>query len=156
MRFVLLCLALLAAEPAHSLSCLRPDAVRVFEKARDAVARFYIVKGRITFLEPPNAPPRGSKLPALTRARIDGLALNRTGFTTGFSRNVTISATCLGPWCGSLEKLSETSIFAVMVSGSELTLAIGPCGGDRVAWTQSGEDRLMDCYLNGDCRIPEQ
>lgn len=155
MRVVLICLALIAAEPAHALSCLRPDAVRLFEKTRDAEARYFIVKGRITFLEPPNTPPRGSKLAALTRARIDGVALNRAGFTTPFSRDVTISATCLGPWCGSLEDLAGTAIIAIRLSDEDLVLDIGPCGGDQVSWSQSGEDRLLDCYLGGNCRVPE-
>jgi hypothetical protein len=156
MRLVLTCLALIASEPANALSCLRPDAVRLFEKVRDAEARYFIVKGRITFLEPPNTPPRGSKRPALTAARIDGVALNRTGFTTPFSRDVTISATCLGPWCGSLEDLSKTAIIAIRASGEDLVLDIGPCGGDRIAWSQSGEDRLMECHIDGICRVPEK
>ncbi len=156
MRLTLICLALLATEPAHALSCLRPDAVRLFEQAREAEEDYVIVKGQLTFLEAPNAPPRGSKLPALTKARIDGHVLNRAGFPSPFSRPITVSASCFAHWCGSLDGISEHSIFAIRLTDAGLTLDIGPCGGDRVTWSQSGEERLLRCYRNGDCQIPAQ
>ncbi len=156
MRLTLICLALLATGPAHALSCLPPDAVRLFEQAREAEEDYVIVKGRLMFLETPSTPPRGSKLPALTKARIDGHGLNNAGFTSPFSRRVTVSASCFAHWCGSLDDVSEPSIFAIQVTSTELTLDIGPCGGDRVTWSPSGEERLLRCYQSGDCQIPAQ
>ncbi|MEM7752171.1 MAG: hypothetical protein AAF230_02090 [Pseudomonadota bacterium] len=152
MRCLMICLALLTAGPVNALSCLRPDAVTLFERARDATDDFYIVKGRITLLEAPNTPPRGSSEPALTRARVQGHALNTAGFSAPFQRDVILKATCVGPWCGSLDGLIHELLMAVEVSGETLTLNIGPCGGDQLRWDQSGEERLLTCQRSGACQ----
>lgn len=155
MRFILICLAILAAGPAHALSCMRPDAVRMFEQARDADTAFYIVKGEIEFLEPPNTPPRNAKRPALTRAQISGQALSSSGFNAPFDLEVTVKASCLGPWCGSPNDLSGARLMAIEVGPTKLTLNIGPCGGDQVNWDQEAEDRLLACHLAGTCTVAD-
>lgn len=151
MRVALTCLAFLAASPAFALSCMRPDAVRLFEQARDAEAAYYIVKGRVEFLETPKTPRPGSKTPARTRAAIKGQALSSSGFNAPFNREVTVETTCLASWCGSAENLKGELVMAVEIGLDELTLEIGPCGGDQVAWDQGAEDRLLKCHLDGVC-----
>lgn len=152
MRIALFCLAMLAAGPATALSCLRPDAVRLFQQARDAEAAYYIVRGRVSLLEAPNLPERGSTTAAFTRSRIDGKALTASGFRAPFSGNVTIEVTCVGPWCGGLDGLDGELIMAIEANGDKLVLRIGPCGGDQVRWDKVGEERLLRCYRTGDCR----
>ncbi len=155
MRLTIVITAILLAGPASALSCLRPDAVRLFEQARDAEEAFYIVAGEVMLLEAPNLPERGSKVPTLTRARVDGLALTQSGFKAPFSRDITIETSCLGPWCGSLDGLKGRLILGVKTEKDELSLRVGPCGGDLVQWDQSGESRLLECYLEGVCKPAE-
>ncbi|MEM6384679.1 MAG: hypothetical protein AAF718_00445 [Pseudomonadota bacterium] len=155
MRFALVCLAVLIANPANALSCMRPDAVRLFEEARDAETAFYIVKGEVEFLEPPNTPPRNAKTPATTRARITGLALSKSGFNAPFDERVTLKASCLGPWCGAPEMVEGSRLMAVEIGLADLSLYIGPCGGDQMAWDEQAEDRLLSCHLQGICEAAE-
>ncbi len=155
MRPFLICLVLLAAGPASALSCLRPDAVRLLEHAQEAEAAFFIVKGQITLLETPNLPEKGSKIPAKTRARVDGLALTARGFEAPFTRDITIETSCASIWCGTLDNLEGPLIMALKTSSDALTLRVGPCGGDVVRWDEAGERRLLDCHRNGVCRPSE-
>ncbi len=155
MRLFLTCLTLFAAGPASALSCLRPDAVRLFEYARDAEAAFYIVKGQITLLEAANLPEKGSKSPATTRAKIDGVALTTRDFEVPFTRNVSIETSCASIWCGTLDNLDGLLIIALETNGDALTLRVGPCGGDAVRWDEARERRLLDCHLNGVCKPSE-
>ena len=152
MSFILICLAVLAAGPATALSCLRPDAVRLFEQARDAKETFHIVKGRVTLLETPNLPDPNQKKPAMTLARVDGAALSKSGFHATFSEGVLLEVPCLGPWCGDPDGLEGELIMAIEVSGDTRILRLGPCGGDQVQWDQVAEDRILTCYLDGDCK----
>ncbi len=155
MRVFLTCLLLLSATQSQALSCLRPDAVRLFEMARDADASFYMVKGSITLLEPANVPPRGSKTSTFTRARVDGLALSSGDFQVPFRRDIMVETSCAGPWCGDPQNLSGDMIMAIEVDGDALTLNVGPCGGDQVTWDETGEDRLLACYVTGTCNPAE-
>lgn len=155
MRALTICLALLLAGPVHALSCMRPDAVRLFETARDAEERFYIVKGEVAYLEPVRTPDPNGKATTRTRARITGMALTASGFGAPFDRDVTLEATCLGVWCGKPGELGGTRIMALEVRPGGLVLDVGPCGGDQLAWEASQEDRLLKCHLEGDCRPAE-
>ncbi len=151
MYYILACLAFIAATPATALSCLRPDAVRLFEQARDAEEAFFIVKGRVSLLEPPNLPVENTETPAQTHAQIEGLALTPTGFNQPFDHDVIIETICLGPWCASLEGLDDDLIMAVKTEDDRLTLRIGPCGGDQILWDEDGENRILSCYRDGIC-----
>lgn len=145
------CISILCAGSAHALSCLRPDAVRLFEQARNAEETFFIVKGQVSLLEDPN-PPTDPKKPTRTRAMIEGSALTHQHFQAPFAREVTLETTCAGIWCGSLEDLDGELIMAIQTSGGMLSLRIGPCGGDQVRWDQASEDRLLACYRDGNCK----
>ncbi|MCG6882249.1 MAG: hypothetical protein LJE62_00680 [Silicimonas sp.] len=152
-RTVSLALSLaLSATGAGALSCLRPDAVQLFQAARDAKEGFYVVKGRITLLEPVNAPDPDRGGIARTRARLTGLALGQGGFLAPFDREIALDAACLGPWCGSAEGLNEDMIVAVEVTDTGPVLSIGPCRERLVAWDADGEDRVLACYRSGICQ----
>ena len=49
-------LSLFLAGPVAALSCLPPDAVDLYERARDADERFWILQGRLRLLERLNTP----------------------------------------------------------------------------------------------------
>lgn len=155
MRNALICLLILAAGPASALSCMRPDAVRLFEAARDAEEGYYIVKGEVALLEPANVADPQRKTVATTRARVTGYALGRTGFRARFERDIQVEASCLASWCGSAEGLDGERLMAIRVDDGALTLPMGPCASFTVNWDQSGEDRLLACYQNGVCEAAD-
>ena len=155
MRVLLICLAIVTAGPVSALSCMRPDAVRLFERARDSKDSFYIVTGRVDLVETPSIPKPGAKTPERTRAKITGQALSSSGFNAPFEREVMVEATCLASWCGSPEGLSGALIMAIKIEFETLTLRVGPCGGDQVTWDQLSEDRLLTCHLDGVCEPAE-
>lgn len=150
-KIVLASILALTATNANALSCLRPDAVRLFEMVRDAEASYYVVKGRVSLLEAANAPDPETEKPAMTRARVTGRALGAGGFATPFEQDITIAATCLSIWCGSAENLKDDLIMGLELTDTGPVLNIGPCGGDQVTWDQSGEDRLLACHQGGIC-----
>ena len=153
-RTLALFLALLAA-PAWSLSCLRPDTVFLYQEVTGSDDDYYIVKGTLAFLEAINAPtPHQTKNSTSdTRARVTGMALSRSGLNVPFDRDVTVHAKCSAVWCPDLESLSKnTFLMALKLDGDDLTLLRTACGGLAVPWDQDGEDRLLDCHLNGNCR----
>lgn len=124
----------------------------MFEQAQASETSFYIVKGEVELLEAPNVPNRGAKLSTKTQARIAGKAMTRAGFVAPFIRDVVIEASCIGPWCGNLNGLDGKWIMAVEIAErDQLILNVDPCGGDVVPWDTLGEERLMNCFLEGNC-----
>lgn len=155
MRRALALLAALAAGPAQALSCLPPDAVRLYQTAEAAKAPFYIVAGEVEVTGPVNLPDPDDERPAITQARITGTGLSGGGFEVPFDQPVTLEISCLGPWCGGVDGLTGKLIVAVAAGEAGLTLRIGPCGGDVVRWTADGEARLLACHRDGDCRLKQ-
>jgi len=149
--FVIATALIIAGSPVLALSCLRPDAVRIYEMARDAEEIYYFVKGRVDLTETAREPDPNSETPALTSARIAGTALNSHGFGTAFDQEITIEAHCLASWCGSAEELTGELFAALRVEGEQLVLRVGPCGGDLVQWDKGAERRLLECHRSGLC-----
>jgi hypothetical protein len=141
--------------PAQALSCLPPDAVRLYEAARDATEIYYMVRGRIDLMEPANVPLPDSEDQAETRARISGMALGSHSFGTAVDREITISTHCLGPWCGSPEVAAGELFATLRVDGDRLILRMGPCGGDQVPWDKDGEARVLACHRDNTCNYKE-
>lgn len=145
---------MLLASPVWSLSCLPPDAVFLYQEAREDKAGYYIVKGKVTLTEPANRPdPSDTKRTrTLTKARATGVALTKTGFKVKFDRPIVIEASCVASWCGGPGGLDRhTHIFALRIDGNKLILRQGPCGGMVVPWSKDQEKRLMECHLKGTC-----
>ncbi len=140
-----------ATSPALALSCARPNAVHLYERARDADEPYYIVRGRIDLTGPVAEPSPSNDRPALTSARITGTALNSHGFGTVFDRDIIIEAHCLASWCGSAEGLTGELFAALQIKGDELTLRVGPCGGDIAQWDRISERQLLECHRAGIC-----
>ncbi|MGI9393673.1 MAG: hypothetical protein ACR2OY_03420 [Boseongicola sp.] len=151
-RYVAAFAALLSAtSPALALSCARPNAVHLYEMARDAEEVYYIVRGRIDLTGQIVEPSPGNDKPALTPARITGTALNSHGFGTVFNRDIIIEAHCLASWCGSAAGLTGELFAALQINDDALTLRIGPCGGDIAQWGRIGERQLLECHRDGIC-----
>ena len=132
-------------------SCARPGVVRLYEMARDAEEVYYFVKGRVDLTGRIGVPIPNSDTPALTEARISGTALTSHGFGIALDQEITIEAHCLASWCGSAEDLTGELFAALQIKDEELTLRIGPCGGDVAQWSQAAERRLLECHRTGLC-----
>ena len=157
MRHILstaLCLAL--ASPAWSLSCLRPDVVRIYEMAREAEAGFWIVRGQIFADDPiavPEPRPDGSHeegASASTPVAFVGLGLMTDGTYREFSQTITLTITCLSHWCGSAPL--ETDVFAAIeVKDTGPELVIDPCSSRIATFSDEDEERLLRCVRDGTC-----
>lgn len=138
---------------------MRPDAVRLYEQARDSDAPYLIVKGYLIPTGPIAVPtPDPSKIedlpPARSAIRLRGQALGQTGFFTSFDQEITISVTCLSIWCGAPDTQHE-QIFAVQITDDGHDLSIGPCGGDAVSHDPGQEERLLACHRGNQCVTTE-
>ena len=153
MKSILLAILTLAcANPAFALSCVRPDAVQLYELARDSKDTYVAVRGRIDLSEPANAPEPETEMPTITQAVMSGYALTSHGFGAIFHRDIEIRASCLGPWCGSAEGFDGEQIAMLRVDDNDIyTLMAGPCGGQAVTWSKDGERRLLECHRTGNC-----
>ena len=163
-RVLAVLLVFLAAQPALALSCLRPDAVRLYKFAEESDALYQIVLGRISAAGPINRPeapemgetpfPEGETAVATTTVRVTGVALGRRLFDTEFDREVTLELGCLGPWCSDPPAMDKDLILAIRVEGEERILNPGVCSEASVLGTIGAIDRLLDCHINGHC--PDQ
>ncbi|MBT8459812.1 MAG: hypothetical protein HKP37_06050 [Boseongicola sp.] len=154
--FIFAILLLALASPALALSCMRPDAVQLYELARDSDDTFIAVRGRIDLSEPAQDPIPETEIPAITQAVMSGYSLTSHAFGALFHSKIEIRANCLGPWCGSAEGFEGEQIAMLRVDGNDvLTLMAGPCGGKALPWTKDGERRLLDCHRTGKCVAAE-
>lgn len=152
----LIFIAALTATPAFSLSCLPPDAVRLYETARDAEESYMIVKGRLIETGPiaiPQPDPNSIEQvpPVASTARFRGQALGPTDFSAPFVSPITVTVSCAMTWCGA-PVTDRDLIVALRVTELGYALDIGPCGGDTVPYDPEGEARLLDCHRGAECQ----
>lgn len=151
-----LCLTV-AATPAISLSCLRPDIVRMFEQARDAEAGFWLLRGQLTSNTPlakPQAQPDGrfkDNASASSTARFQGQGLHLDGFRDVADTDITVTITCLAHWCGGVP-LEEEVFMAVEVTDTGPVLLAPPCSSRVVRFSEEDEARLLHCVVDGECK----
>ena len=150
--------ATLTADAALALSCMKPDAVRLYTQARDSSDLYAIVIGQLQpdaeiAIPEPNPDGSGTRdLIATTRSRMSGRVLGETGFSQFFDREVDVQITCLSIWCGA-PVLGKDFLAALRVTGGVPILEIGPCGGLTMEADQDGIDRLLTCHQTGECAV---
>lgn len=150
-------LVCLVAQPALALSCLRPDAVRLYEMARDSDDLFVMVRGKaeVTGAAINLVPDNTRDQTATTTAVVSGTLLTSHAFGRDFNREITLEVSCLGPWCGGTDGLEREQFLAIQVREDDLVLRLGPCGGDVVNWDRDGERRMLSCHRGGACDTGE-
>lgn len=161
-RHMTLALAVITcATPAVSLSCMRPDAVRMFEYARESQDIYYVIKGRITAVgayDVPkvdfDAPQSGKDLFADTPVQISGTGLSASGFSVPVEIDATVRLKCLSVWCAGPPSEDEL-LMSVKKTDDALILEVGPCGGTAIPWSKDAEDRLLACHMSGTCEPAE-
>lgn len=146
----------LIATPAMSLSCLRPDVVRLYEQARDADASYWLLRGQLvsdTPLATPQAQPDGrykDNTSASSTARFQGKSLHRDGFRDAADTDVTVTVTCIAHWCGGVP-LEEDLIMAIEVTETGPELLAPPCSTRFIRFSEENEARLLRCALDNVC-----
>ena len=147
---------LLGAGPALALSCLQPDAVRLYEAARDSESDYWIAVGRIRAMEEVNVPESGLRPPqdeeshADTKVQFLGRVLVGDRIFHPFARRVTLRLTCVSAWCAG-DPGDAQVIAAIEVAERGLVLSIGPCSETAVPHTEDGMERLLACHADGEC-----
>jgi len=153
MKHALTLMLCLLTSPALALSCLPPDAVSLYEMARDSEERFVIVKGRVTprgEVAIPKGKNGGGDAEATSPARMTGTSLTQDGFTAAFDRPVDLRVMCMGPWCAGAPS-SDEIIAAVRLDGNDLVLDLDACFSSTVEATPEAAARLVTCHQGGAC-----
>lgn len=147
---------ILLSAPAHALSCLPPDAVRLYSQAAESDALFTIVIGRLHAgddIEVPEVRHDGSmeqSSEATTRIRMTGQALNARDFATPFDREIDVRVMCFSIWCGA--PVTDRDILgALRLTDNVPVLEIDPCGGNAMPLDQADLDALLRCHRSGIC-----
>lgn len=131
MRRVLLTIGwLFSAGPVFALSCVQPNVADSFREAVAASEDYVVVYGILKFDDRLKPEPdfssidaEGTKIPA----RLEGKALNKSGFRADFMQDVTLDLACFGPWCGDAKSGVKYLAF-LRKSGSEYVFTADPCG----------------------------
>ncbi|MEM8801312.1 MAG: hypothetical protein AAGF55_02135 [Pseudomonadota bacterium] len=146
----------LIASPALSLSCLRPDIVRMYEQAREAEAGYWLVRGQLfsnTPLATPQPEPDGrfkDNASADSTAQFQGQGLHRDGFRDIPDMDITVKITCLAHWCGGVP-LEEDLLMAIEVTETGPVLLAPPCSSRVIRFSKENEARLLRCAIEGVC-----
>lgn len=156
-HYVLTLAFFLFAGPALALSCMRPDAVRMFEYARQSDDVYYLIKGRITPVgdyDVPeidhNAPTPHKDVFADTPIQIEGIGLGERGFSVPVDVSAIARIGCLSVWCAGAPSAEEL-LMIVKRDRNDLVLEVGPCGGTTIPWSKEAEDRLLACHVSNTC-----
>ncbi|MEL7012582.1 MAG: hypothetical protein AAFO72_04805 [Pseudomonadota bacterium] len=154
MKAWLICLSTWLAGPALALSCLPSDVAYSFSQADAAGEDYIVVHGTLEF-DPPDAAGSDAlqTAPDTTRlrARLNGKALDRSGFETTFSQDVTLDLICVASWCGYAES-GKSYLAFLKRDGSDYVLTIDPC----YAWlfpspNEAQLQQVVSC-MRGNCR----
>lgn len=150
----------LGAGPAIALSCVPQDVAQTFRDLDAAPSRYAIVLGTLDF-DTSKAPPAGYQANGVARAvtavpaRLEGRALTRQGFVTGYAEPVSLHLRCFGPWCASATPGQEVLAF-LNVDASPPSLEITPCGGHVFAATPKIQSRALSCFRGEACAPTER
>jgi len=147
----------LLASGAQALSCMPVSVETSYAQAAASDEDYIVVQGVISFDEsklPETVHGKPGSAPKETRieARIDGMAMSRSGFNHAIDREITISVPCLGPWCGGLKSGARYLAF-LRRDAAGYELEAGPCGG----WAFSGDvaahaETAFACFTSGRCK----
>lgn len=131
MKQIMLALGfILIAGPGLALSCIKPEVSNSFREAVAATEDYVVVYGILKFddrLKPKpdftNVDGGNVEIPA----RLEGKALNKSGFRADFAQDITLELACFGPWCG--DAVSGVKYLAFLrQTGRKYVLTADPCG----------------------------
>lgn len=141
-----------AAGPAFSLSCVRPDPAAAFNYAAEAEDSFVILRGKFAFDGALLPDPAGQPYEKTIEAIFEGTLLTGNGFTDEVAAPVSLVLTCAGPWCGRISPNTEYMAF-VLQTEERLLLDVGPCY--QFTFANPSDDmvaKVEQCAAGGDCQ----
>lgn len=154
MRFTLVTLCFLIANPVFALSCMLPSVELLYTSAERSEALFLPVYGTIKIQTPPQRKldANGMPLPSKVDGQFVGRVYGRYGKGEKLSVPVTVQTTCIASWCGSfhfddgpilamLEKRDNS--FVLYRSACENTVISNP-NADQLK-------RFRGCLRTGKC-----
>lgn len=145
-------------QPVLALSCMRPDAVAMYQRAAEADARYIIVHGAFLrdgpyrpLLSEPEA--EGMGIPYVYDALFYGDIGSRVGFRTPAELEVTVAVDCLGPWCGTPPADGQDVLAFLQVDGNgDYFLMVEACPTwVMTAPGQEAMDRIAACMRGEPC-----
>ena len=158
MRPLILCALLLGlANPAHALSCLRPDPVQDFLEA-DASDDVWIVVDGVLKFDEAALPPRdvlNNDAPPATdiAARLAGKSLSPKGFQRVFDQKITLRIQCFGPWCGGTSDGARYLAF-LKREGQGYVLMANPCGARVYPDPKPALRKTLTACMRGEACTP--
>lgn len=151
------CLALVP-QMALALSCVPYTVQDAFVSARDAQERYVIVRGQLDF-DPAQVPPRDmikqNPDTIIVSGHLRGKSLSNSGFTHGYNKPVTVTLSCVGPWCAGAEPGSDVLAFVALEADGDDVIANHPCGG--YLFMRPTAQMLRDvrqCFVSNECAAP--
>ncbi len=143
---------------AHALSCMRWDAIDVYNRAAEAEERYVIVRGR--FLR--DGPDRliedtqeveGMPVPYTYDALFFGEIGSRVGFRTPVELEVEINVTCAASWCGFPPDDGHDMLAFLQVDNNRnYSLISGPCPFSLIPEpTDEILDQIVACMRSQNC-----
>ena len=157
MKPLILCALLIGlANPAHALSCMRPDPVQDFLEADASDEVWIVVDGELSFDESRlphpdpimlNVSPPQTNIPA----RLAGKSLSGQGFERDFRADITLRVLCFGRWCGGAVNKARYLAFLKRESNGYVMIA-NPCGTRVYSDPQLAiKKTLTDCMRGAPC-----
>lgn len=122
--------ACVAAGPALSLSCMRPDPVRSFAEAAASDDRYVVLFGTFDFDASAMPSFDGRTEPGVpdpVPATFSGKALDTDGFSIPYTTELWLQPTCAGVWCGGMEPASDVLAFVRDRGDGTYELELGAC-----------------------------
>ncbi len=148
------------ASQAQALSCMRADIERSFNGWVEADETYYIGVGSLRPLgDVPDLPdamdPTGGfedKEPVTALYQFSGRLLDGR-FGQPADLPITVSVTCLGPWCGNFPAAGAEGLMALRGVGIQnLTLDMHACPGS--IFPADTEATVNECMRDGRCAEP--
>lgn len=143
--------AVLCAGQVSALSCMRPDAARTFQWAADAQESYVILMGQFAFEAPrPDGVDMTNPEVVSVPARFVGSYLGMNGFVDGAALDLTITFTCAGSWCGSLDPSDREMLAFVQETPEGYVLEVGPCYGSIFFDPREGPAQQIESCMRGE------
>lgn len=143
-------LFLAAANPAHALSCAKPDPVQICHMMQEQQLSPIWADGELSLekiiSQEENEMNLGGKGAAVADYSFTGTVTDQSGVRSVKNAALRISTSCAGPWCASLPKDQNRGYFLLQPKGkSGMKLHIGPCTFVPYAVTDQQKKEIEAC-----------
>lgn len=121
--------AVLWASQAAALSCIQPDAARMFQDVAAAEESYVVLLGQFDFTPPPKQAVSNDAQSQQVVATFEGQGLGAGGFVATTPKTVVLQTSCAGAWCGWFPTPGADVVAFVELTQDGYLLSLGACGG---------------------------